>query len=230
MNQILFKGTYNKTDVALTAILQSYKASADFFTCSNIPDNPRHNVGTTPRKHTEHPHPLIPPPLPPSYPTPPKPPPSHSTLLPTHLYVSSVFYLLSSIFYLLSSIFHLLSSVFYLRSSPCLWLLRHLTLTSFSDLCLYSIAFLMFFCFILNFFSWHVWVCRGVDLHPWSEQPVRHQRSFAHLHLQRLPHCGWPDGDMWQCHGAVTCAHGICQVSGQAWVHPMSHCCTHVIS
>lgn len=49
-NQVLFKGTYDKTDGALTALLQNYKASADFFTCSNIPNNPRHNVGTTPRK------------------------------------------------------------------------------------------------------------------------------------------------------------------------------------
>ena len=49
-NQVLFKGTYDTTDGALTTILKSYKASADFFTCSNIPNNPRHNVGTTPRK------------------------------------------------------------------------------------------------------------------------------------------------------------------------------------
>ena len=41
---------YDTTNAALTAMLGRYKAGIDYFVCSNVPNNPMHNVQTSPRQ------------------------------------------------------------------------------------------------------------------------------------------------------------------------------------
>ena len=47
--QVYMTGNYDTSNAALTTMLQRHKAGIDYFVCSNVPNNPIHNVKTSPR-------------------------------------------------------------------------------------------------------------------------------------------------------------------------------------